>query len=100
MILWIKALADDVVVDLGQGDVIEPPLGDLPVAAAVDVHDDLRRRIARTGLDASNAGSEKARAVVPDLALIVGLEIPTADLLVCFLLHIGIRDMQMSKRPQ
>src|SRR5678815_3777125 len=79
VILWIKALADDVVVDLGRGDVIEPPLGHLPVAAAVDVHNDLRRRVARAGLDAANTGLEKAGDVVPDLGLIVGREIAAAD---------------------
>ena len=61
----IKALRDDVVLDVRGGDVIEKPFRRVPIAAFVDVDRDARRRVACSGFHSGDARFEEADQVIP-----------------------------------
>ena len=68
----VIALADDVVVDLVVGEMIEVPAGDGPVAAAIDVDHDPHVVGRNAGLaNAASAGGEDPAEAVPLFDIIV-----------------------------
>ncbi len=94
----IEALADDVEVDVGVGEVVEVPLGDGPVAAAVDVDYNLDGLVGGGGPHAAHARLDQPDEVLPLLGIIVGIGegLDSAGVH----LDVGVRDLHVAQRPE
>src|ERR1039458_1716117 len=72
-VLRIATLSDDVVRNVRGFDVIEEPLGLVPVAALVDVDGDLQRRLARRRFRALDPRLQQTRQIVPLFGVVIPL---------------------------
>ncbi len=98
VVVGIEGLSDDVVIDVGLGEVVEVPFGDGPIAAAVDVDDDFDGVVGGGFADAFGTGFDEADEVGPLGGVVIGIGEGLDAAGIGF--DVGVGDLNVAEGPE